>query len=605
MELIYLWIEKHKNIEKQGFNLGSKFKCKYDCEKNELIIDENLNHIDIFPDNIKVNALIGSNGSGKSSIVEFILLSILAYKGGSGTEIPSSGWLLIYDKKKEKFFIYLSDDVNPRLEKPKINPNYSKNCSEDLGKEKFFNILYNPSIEMPSTFITRYEDLTHLLYSEDQKPTNTANVLLFPDKTNGILDIRQAYNKYLLNMFKVKNNKGLGIKKVLGYVFKDKENLKFIPHNIKISLNQSVLESRISNATVRNIVLQLKLSLSIESLKKYLFAFIVSMNNQDNESGKIETYFFKDERSDLELELQELYHKPRVLNKDENKFEGFVRELLSSSWIEEHLRNKKSIASLFRENTLHKDVYELAKLIDAMEKYRKLDLMKFKSGSDDELNDILSSLPSFIDLDVIDETGRHFSDFSFGEKTLLSLIYSLIFYIDFYHKDGKEIFNIILDEAENGLHPLWQKELFSSIIKLLENFKDFKFLLTLTSHSPFIISDIPNENIIFLKDGKQVYPDINTFGANIHTLLANAFFMNNGLMGNFAKEKIDSVIKILDKPRLDDEEIKSCENIISLIGEPILKTKLRQMLNDARIRKMDEIDAIKDDIEKLKNEYRN
>ena len=181
----------------------------------------------------------------------------------------------------------------------------------------------------------------------------------------------------------------------------------------------------------------------------------------------------------------------------------------------------------------------------------------------------------------------------------------MIFYIDFYHKDGKEIFNIILDEAENGLHPLWQKELFSSIIKLLENFKDFKFLLTLTSHSPFIISDIPNENIIFLKDGKQVYPDINTFGANIHTLLANAFFMNNGLMGNFAKEKIDSVIKILDKPRLDDEEIKSCENIISLIGEPILKTKLRQMLNDARIRKMDEIDAIKDDIEKLKNEYRN
>uniref|UniRef100_UPI0026086DDA hypothetical protein n=1 Tax=uncultured Campylobacter sp. TaxID=218934 RepID=UPI0026086DDA len=66
-----------------------------------------------------------------------------------------------------------------------------------------------------------------------------------------------------------------------------------------------------------------------------------------------------------------------------------------------------------------------------------------------------------------------------------------------------------------------------------------------------------------------------------------------------------SVIKILDKPHLDDEEIKSCEDIISLIGEPILKTRLRQMLNDARIRKMDEIDAIKDDIEKLKNKYRN
>ena len=150
---------------------------------------------------------------------------MLAYKGGSGTEIPSSGWLLIYDKKKEKFFIYLSDDVNPRLEKPKINPNYSKNYSEDLGKEKFFNILYNPSIEMPSTFITRYKDLAYLLYSDDQKPTDIANAFLFPDKTNGILDIRQAYNKYLLNMFKIKNNKEIGIKKVLNGIFKDKRTL--------------------------------------------------------------------------------------------------------------------------------------------------------------------------------------------------------------------------------------------------------------------------------------------------------------------------------------------------------------------------------------------
>lgn len=57
---------------------------------------------------------------------------------------------------------------------------------------------------MPSTFITRYNDLAYLLYSDDQKPTDIANAFLFPHKTNGILDIRQAYNKYLLNMFKIK-----------------------------------------------------------------------------------------------------------------------------------------------------------------------------------------------------------------------------------------------------------------------------------------------------------------------------------------------------------------------------------------------------------------
>ena len=34
--------------------------------------------------------------------------------------------------------------------------------------------------------------------------------------------------------------------------------------------------------------------------------------------------------------------------------------------------------------------------------------------------------------------------------------------------------------------------------------KNLKLHLILTSHSPFILSDIPKQNIIFLKDGKQV-----------------------------------------------------------------------------------------------------
>ena len=104
--------------------------------------------------------------------------------------------------------------------------------------------------------------------------------------------------------------------------------------------------------------------------------------------------------------------------------------------------------------------------------------------------------------------------------------------------------NLFLDEVEFGLHPDWQKRFLSELITILKIF-DIKVNLVYATHSPFILSDLPKENIIFLEKGKQVYPfedGKQTFGANIHTLLSHGFFMKDGLMGEFAKSKIDDVI---------------------------------------------------------------
>jgi hypothetical protein len=77
----------------------------------------------------------------------------------------------------------------------------------------------------------------------------------------------------------------------------------------------------------------------------------------------------------------------------------------------------------------------------------------------------------------------------------------------------------------------------------------------ITSHSPFVLSDLPKENVIFLeKDEKTGYcknvtkeTNIETFGANIHTLLSHGFFMKDGLMGEFAKEKINKILTYLTR----------------------------------------------------------
>jgi len=70
MELVYLWVEDYKNMEKKGFNFSPRFKCEYDGEN--LTIDEKKDYVSILPDNINITAIVGENGSGKSTILSTI-----------------------------------------------------------------------------------------------------------------------------------------------------------------------------------------------------------------------------------------------------------------------------------------------------------------------------------------------------------------------------------------------------------------------------------------------------------------------------------------------------------------------------------------------------
>ena len=89
-----------------------------------------------------------------------------------------------------------------------------------------------------------------------------------------------------------------------------------------------------------------------------------------------------------------------------------------------------------------------------------------------------------------------------------------------------------------------------------------------------------------------------TFGANIHTLLADGFFMDGGLMGEFAKSKIEEVIKYLNDKNLEIKSKEEAQKIINIIGEPILKNQLQKMLDS---KNLSEVDKIKQDIKALQN----
>jgi predicted ATP-binding protein involved in virulence len=144
-----------------------------------------------------------------------------------------------------------------------------------------------------------------------------------------------------------------------------------------------------------------------------------------------------------------------------------------------------------------------------------------------------------------------------------------------------ETIYILIDEGEIGFHLQWQKEYIQKLVNVLPEILKFenyeaKLQIIFTTHSPMSLSDIPKYNVLFLKDGKQSYEmQEDTFGANIHSLLQNAFFLN-GTIGDFAKEKINKMFKRLYDGDIDDNLYKE----IKLVSEPFIRSQLLKLYKE-------------------------
>ena len=205
------------------------------------------------------------------------------------------------------------------------------------------------------------------------------------------------------------------------------------------------------------------------------------------------------------------------------------------------------------------------------------------------VENLIKNLPSFVDVEFWNNKEVSFGDLSYGEKILNRFFYNLFYFYDFYQSKGFSDFKIILDELEIGLHPEWQKRFLSLLVnigKVLSNqYPSTNIHFILASHSAFLLSDLPRQNVIFLDrndDGNCTVVDglkkkKETFGANIHTLLSDGFFMDDGLIGEFAKNKIQDVINFLNDKPISIKTPAEAISIIKIVSEPFLKKQLEEM----------------------------
>ncbi|MEI2341376.1 AAA family ATPase [Priestia megaterium] len=206
----------------------------------------------------------------------------------------------------------------------------------------------------------------------------------------------------------------------------------------------------------------------------------------------------------------------------------------------------------------------------------------------------LDFLKQFVDHYEKIDTGTDFikiqwEGLSSGEDTLLG-IYSRFFSIS--KEDLGDNLVILLDEIEHSLHPEWQRILINNLLEYLPYVysKCKSIQIVLATNVPFLIADIPTQNIIYLErkqlDGAEEKVPTNkeiftqTFAANIHSLLMNNLFMDSTI-GQFSERKIKDIINMLNS---DSEEAtiysqQEIQRMIQIIGEPIIRNKLQDMYN--------------------------
>lgn len=203
-----------------------------------------------------------------------------------------------------------------------------------------------------------------------------------------------------------------------------------------------------------------------------------------------------------------------------------------------------------------------------------------------------------------DNTINDFQGLSSGEQHFIHSLQSVLYHIaninSVFNSDKKKIrynyLNLVFDEIELYYHPEFQKsfikELLDGIGNLsIPNIKGINILFS--THSPFILSDITRNSVLKLQNGIIDNSKAKSFGANVHDILADDFFLKDGFMGDFAKNKIQKTIDWLNELRefnLNDNNSTRRKSllvdkdnhlkIINLIDEPLLKFKLEEIYNE-------------------------
>ncbi|MBT1695919.1 AAA family ATPase [Fulvivirgaceae bacterium PWU4] len=587
MQIHYLWINDFGRLQKAGINLSSKLIVEMETDKDAadhytLTISENPEYIHNFFDkeNISnVTAIIGKNGAGKTTILNYLKSHLPV-----GLQANVKGDLFIYsigkDGANQEFFI--------------IKPDYIKVKLENKTTIKFHQEVYGENVGETFRFTGELGDAGYIYYSylldfnQDITPwrglTNISTSFLMMEERRRIVEENRVASTRVALLSDCNDLDNLHMSEVqraIQLLLDESLTLPFDKPNtliIEIDLNDiSFFSDQESTHTdIHKILKEFKKERSLSDdrvddlIKNFLLAIFVNSLIDDHKYGGLKSPSIPERKPQINEPARDyiLSYFSNIADSDDRKMilprhkslQQLVPQLVAL--LEQLIRDK--IVTIEDASTMQFSINETTE--GDFRRFSRLYLQ-------------VKGISAFLNF--------RWRTLSGGEQSYLSLMSR--FYDVRHHQIGDLPHNlvILIDEGDVGYHPEWQRRFLDITLNFLSQlFEGHTLQLIITANTPFLSSDLPKSHVLFVEwiDNKvsTFHSKHNsreqTFGANIHTLFSNSFYMDGILMGEFAKKRINKIIDYLKEPLKQNEAPnEGYKKTIDVIGEPVLKRKLQDM----------------------------
>lgn len=574
-ELLYMYIDKFYGFEKAGFNFSASFEfCvhgtkqlvlqKKDCDKQLMKEFWGKNISDI-------SMLIGDNGSGKTTLMKMICRWICCV---SQKCLPQEKGVLVF--REDKSIGYIAFEKGDKLEILVDIPeaeeyNISRMCdfTKDLCLLYFSNTI--TELNMKNEILRDCSLYRRILEANEGENLSNGNVVEkysrkeFQNQIETAL--REKINDFPVHYLQIAVQH-LKFETIQEY---QTNEIKDVSKNLK-RLWEHYFSSEYENMVKeKQLIIELLKALLIGVIKyilrvHYTKCILYRLNKM------IDYYYLHCKSEGIENGFEEFkeFFKDIILDnisdEDKDKREDDIEQFIDLLIAEIHCTDGLLLRiGDFGFEGKDISVGEINIDSDSREKFKRF-------------WEAYKNIDSYME-------GVDFSwDASSGERNWVSLFSILT------NVSGENVW-LLLDEPDNTLHPDWQRKILSKIIEVCngKNYYQKKVQIWIATHSPIMLSDMPGNSVIYLKDKENIGRQFQeTFGQNIYALFNHAFFLHDGVIGTFASEKIEKVLdllpeieKTLFKGESGSDEIeqarlnlKYCKALVDLLAEPIFKRHL-------------------------------
>lgn len=594
MELLFYYNANQAYLNPKGVQFGGKYVFDFETDSNKIYFKENENYKSNFYSDEStlqnITAIVGENGSGKTTLLHAIF------------ENSGPGVLMIFLEKENS--IILSND-------------YGDISIEYIGKEKTPNIAsddkYLQRIEPNKQHIcsnihkhVSYVYLSNSIFLKNMfgynKDVSISNVMLTPISINEIAEEfyrniksiqsneKEFHDADYINILQYEELKGFQSLCTIEYYY-------FLLTN---NLEHNYLGKELQNIQVRAISPKINTQVLIDSDEEERFfkvwdsySEICSAMNK----GKINIINVL--LCDLMLEICNVLEIACNKEIDISNTECLTNECnILLNVLEEKVNPQLENVKKYYQFAL-KSINELYNILgDVLEKTNISGIIvswenknKYKAFVGLIHECLFKDL--YLGTFLVTHLSFEQTNLSSGEQAMQNF-FSWIHALDWFHRidsytiDGmKDSIILLIDEIDLYAHPEWQRQIVCRLLEDIDHqFRHKKVQIIFSTHSPLVLSDMLLNNIIFLQQGKCITPAgmEETFSNELYSILNNSFFLRNGVIGEFARKKIQKIIdKLVDSDKsilLEDRELRAIEEEIKVVGDPIVKMKLYEMLDE-------------------------